>query len=185
MDNPLYDDYEFEDIVNLYLSELYSGTYFGKCAGRITKLPLLHKNRVKNQDLQIESLRFAQRCINRIIEVDMLEIFEEEVKYKSNQIHQIQEAINPYDVYNEPDRRKMIDNLDSHFSTLVQIENFLHNTSDGQDLLQLIKLNDTEYNARLASDFTNMNRNGQRVDFPWTEFEFRISFSEDLLRNGA
>ena len=46
-----------------YLEDLYSATYVGKCAGKETQLPLLHKNKIKNLSLQQHSLEYLQRMI--------------------------------------------------------------------------------------------------------------------------
>ena len=46
-----------------YLEDLYSATYVGKCAGKETQLPLLHKNKIKNVYLQQHSLEYLQRKI--------------------------------------------------------------------------------------------------------------------------
>jgi archaellum biogenesis ATPase FlaH len=51
-----------------YLEDLYSATYVGKCAGKETQLPLLHKNKIKNVDLQQYSLEYLQRKIADIFE---------------------------------------------------------------------------------------------------------------------
>ena len=65
-----------QDITKSYLEDLYSATFLGKCAGKVTQLPLLHKNKVKNEELQEYSLGLLKVVVHAIVE--------EEIHLKNN-----------------------------------------------------------------------------------------------------
>ena len=56
-----------QDITKSYLEDLYSATFLGKCAGKVTQLPQLHKNKVKNLDIQRESFHLLQWVVRAIV----------------------------------------------------------------------------------------------------------------------
>ena len=166
-----------QDITKSYLEDLYSATFLGKCAGKVTQLPLLHKNKVKNEELQHHSLELLKVVIDAFVE--------EEIRLKINtntltqeDLIQVHKIIKDFDfiIFNLDEMSEMKKMLEPYFDGIQRLFYYLK-SDDGAQILEKIQpyIHESDLETLYVTEGSNR--------FP-EYFDFELNFEKELLMNG-
>lgn len=178
-----------QDITKSYLEDLYSATFLGKCAGKVTQLPLLHKNKVKNLDIQRESFHLLQWVVRAIVAEGIHEKNSSDTltQKEFNEIHAI---INEFDFWSRvedthqkgrfqlPTLDNIANALEPYYDGIQRLFYYLK-SDDGKQVLEQIK----PYIFKSNLEISSWTFAGEGNKFP-EHYDFELNFEKELLMNG-
>lgn len=173
-----YDSY-YENL-KFYLEDLYSSTSLGNCAGKVTDLPLLHKNKVKNEDLQTHSLELLKTVFSAFItelpEIDSIGDFLPREDIKA--IHDIVKDVDFLQRNKEQIMATLI-RLRPYLESIERLFYFLKKDGLGNEILGKIRKKISE-SFELFSDSLQPHSNFRFPEY----FDFELNFQSELLEHG-